>query len=171
MTNDDDLNYDFYVGDSINWVLVQNIERDVCYLYHELAQYSFIMGDLAYGRVFALPYWEFLDLPGLTQDDREFLRDGCLVMILAMAWDLIDGSGAHLQTHVSPCRDAIERLICEDEDSQQLVRTVQLALNAAENGGSANPDLERLSNWVHKRYVRGYFRRMSRQFDEHYFDE
>src|SRR5712691_1560834 len=83
-------------GASVDWVLKQQVERDICLLYHQLADYSYIMGDLYYGPVFGLPYWEYLDFPDLDGADREFLRDGCLVMILAMAWDQIDGSGVYI---------------------------------------------------------------------------
>ena len=150
---------------SMNWVLKQHVERDICLLYHQLASYSYIMGDLYYGSVFGLPYWEYLDFPGLDSADRDFVRDGCLVMILAMAWDQIDGSGAYINPHIAACRGAVARILCEDEDTQKLVHTVSLALNAAEQGGAEIRELQELSTWAHNRYVRGYFCRAAQEFN------
>ncbi len=65
----------------VDWVAVQEVERDICLLYHQLADYSYIMGDLYYGNVYALPYWEYLCVPGLDESQQEFIREGCLVMI------------------------------------------------------------------------------------------
>ena len=45
------------------WADKQRVERDVLLLYHQLADYSYIMGDLYYGTVFALPYWDVLAGP------------------------------------------------------------------------------------------------------------
>lgn len=157
---------------SADWVLKQQVERDICLLYHQLANYSYIMGDLYYGSVFGLPYWEYLDFPGLDTDDLAFLRDGCLVMILAMAWDQIDGSGAHINPHIPACREAVARLVIEDEDTAKLTQAVRLAMDAAEPGGSETQELQELSCWVHKRYVRGYFRHIAQEFESNtYYGE
>ena len=159
-------------GGSVDWVLKQQIERDICLLYHQLAEYSHIMGDLYYGSVFALPYWEYLDFPGLDTADRDFLREGCLVMLLAMASEQIDGSGAYINSHIPACREAVTRIACDDEDTEKLARTVRLALDVAEQGGPETRELVELSGWVHKRYVRGYFRRIAQAFDSNpYFRE
>jgi hypothetical protein len=147
-----------------DWVLKQHVERDICLLYRQLANYSYIMGDLYYGPVFALPYWEYLDLPGLDDDDRKFIRDGCLVMILAMTSDLIDGSGHYLRPHVASCEAALNNLTCDDEDTSKLVHTVKLALHSAIKGESESQELADRSLWVHKRYVRGYFERIAKEF-------
>jgi hypothetical protein len=151
--------------ESTDWVLKQQVERDICLLYHELADYSYIMGDLYYGSVFNLPYWDYLTFPGVDAVDLAFIREGCLIMILAMAWDQIDGSGAYIDPHIATCRKAVAGLVYDDEDTEKLVRTVQLALNAAESGELETPELSELSLWVHKRYVRGYFRRFAENFE------
>ncbi len=79
----------------VDWVQIQVVERDICLLYHQLADYSYIMADLDYGAVFALPYWDYLDVAGVPGSQRDFLRDGCLVMIFAMASVVLDGSSAY----------------------------------------------------------------------------
>lgn len=152
-------------GRSADWELKQFIERDICLLYHQLASYSFIMGDLYFGSVFGLPYWEYLDFPGLEIADRDFVRDGCLVMILAMAWDLIDGSGAYIKPHIPACLEALACLVIENEDTGKLARVVRLALVVAEQGGPETQELRELSGWVHRRFVREYFRRAALDFD------
>jgi hypothetical protein len=172
-------------GASVDWVLKEQVERDICLLYHQLADYSYIMGDLSYGSVFGLPYWEYLDFPGLDTGDREFLRDGCLVMILAMACEKIDLMGWYINPHIAACREAVARVACEDEDTTKLVRAVRLALDMAEQVpptvaeprkfGPQTPEmweLSELSDWVHRRYVRGYFRSVAQEFESHpYFRE
>jgi len=112
---------------SANWVLKQQLERDICLLYHQLANYSYIMGDLYYGDVFALAYWDHLQLPAIDDADRDFIRDGCLVMILAMASECIDGTGSYLRPHVPQCRAKLERLSTADSDADKLIGIVRRA--------------------------------------------
>ncbi len=57
-----------------DWQTIQRVERDICLLYHQLAEYSYIMGDLYYGDVYALPYWDYLNLQTLEPDQRAFIR-------------------------------------------------------------------------------------------------
>ncbi len=42
--------------DCTDWHTVQIVERDICLLYHQLADYSYVMGDLYYGDIYSLPY-------------------------------------------------------------------------------------------------------------------
>ena len=149
----------------VDWVLVQQVERDICLLYHQLAEYSFIMGDLYYGNVYALPYWNFLDTPGLPDEKHEFIRTGCLVMILAMAWDEIDGSGTYLAKFAKPCTEALRRFEAADESSKRLLAIVRDAVIAAAEGNCPD-DLFARSVWVHETFVRGYFKEIAREFDE-----
>lgn len=150
---------------STDWVQLQKVERDICLLYHQLAEYSYVMSDLYYGSVFAEPYWRYLDVPALEQEERAFIRDGCLVMILAMATQMTDGSGAYLHPFLSECRAAVERAGSPDERTGQLLRTVRLALELAESGQQETPELVDLSQWVHREYVQGYFRSRVHEFD------
>lgn len=149
----------------VDWVLVQQIERDICLLYHQLAEYSYIMGDLYYGNVYTFPYWEYLDLSRLDESQRSFVRDGCLVMILAMCWDQIDGSGAYIENHLAACAASVSTVNVQDEDTRKLVGTVSLALRLVKEGSAESQELIDLSSWVHETYVKGYFRRTAREFD------
>lgn len=149
----------------IDWVKIQQVERDICLLYHQLAEYSNLMVDLYYGSVFALPYWEFLDLDDLDLDDKDFIRDGCLVMILAMAWDFIDGPGNYICRHIASCRAALSKVVPFDESTEKLIQTVTLALDTVEQEKLASNELVEQSSWVHKEYVEGYFRKMVNEFE------
>lgn len=149
--------------DEHDWDTFWKVERDICFLFHELSEYPGIRGDLSYGSLYSLPYWEFLNLrgPNIHDDDRCFIRDGCLVMILAMSWDIIDGSGSYLKDKIGLCRQAISELEAEDERTKKLLHVVRLALSVAEQGHSRNDELSELSVWVNYEYVHGYFRRMA----------
>ena len=68
-----------------DWCRIQIVERDICLLYHQLASYSWIMEDLYYGSVYALPYWRYLNISALETKRQAFIRNGCLVMLYAMA--------------------------------------------------------------------------------------
>ena len=82
-------------------------------------------------------------------------------MILAMSWDLMDGSGSHLKGKIDLCRQAISALEAEDEKTAKLIRVVRLALDMAERGQRRNEEIGELSVWVNYEYVHGYFRRMA----------
>ena len=148
------------------WAEKQCIERDILLLFHQLADYTYIMGDLYYGEVYALPYWEYLDATGLPSDERQFMRGGCLVMILAMAWGHIDGADDYIMQFLEQIRQRLESLDIQDQRGQRLLAAVRSAVAEA---ASERPDpgdrLTAESNWVHQEFVRGYFRRMVQSFE------
>jgi Ankyrin repeats (3 copies) len=143
-------------------------ERDICFLYHRQAEYSYIMGDLPFDKLLTLPYWEYVASPDVGDPsdnvDRTFLRDGCLVMILAMAQKDLEDGEACIGPHVAECRAALARLAVEDECTAKLVRTVRLALDLVERSDGDLRELRELTAWVHEHYVRGYFRRTVKSF-------
>jgi hypothetical protein len=118
------------------------------------------MGDLSYGDVFSLPYWDFLNPKGLAQheDRATFVQQGCLVMLLAMAWEQLDGSGAYLEK----LRDSIlgRLATCKPlgQHGERLLAHVKDMVAAALQGTAENETLRRESDWVHKTIVCGYFR-------------
>lgn len=61
----------------VDWVLYQRLRRDVCSLYHELANYRYIMGDLDYENIHCLPYWDHLLDVDTGQADDEFVKTAC----------------------------------------------------------------------------------------------
>jgi hypothetical protein len=154
-----------------DWVSIQQVEKDVCLLYHQLSEYSYIVGDLYWGSVYGLPYWEFLDLQDLKEVEKEgyeFVRDGCLVMILAMAWGIIDDTSGYLSRWRDDCERSVSQLTANDADTEKLIRTVSLALDVS--GRRMLPpheidELRELSNWVHHRYVLAYFKHKVHEFE------
>lgn len=149
---------------SAGWEVIWQVDRDICFLYHLLAEFPGIDGDQAYGHLFILPYWEFLDLD-LEEDESRFVREGCLVMILAMAWDLLDGSGTYLQPHLEACLAAVRAVDEADVRTARLVRTVLRALDSAQRGERATEDLRREAVWVNRTFVLGYFQKLAASLD------
>ena len=153
-----------------DWVKVQEIERDICLLYHQLSDYSYIMGDLYWGSVYQLPYWEYLDLQWLDDEKRIFIRDGCLVMILTMLWEMLDDAGSFIEPNLKVCQEAVSQLKMEDSKSTTLLKAVKMALDCAVSNTSIPKELSELSIWVHREYVMGYFQKMAEEFDENLYD-
>jgi len=133
------------------------------------------MGDLYYGSVYQFPYWEFLEIDQLDPakfepDQQEFIRDGCLVMILAMAYEQIDrGSRTFIDAHIPAAREALQSFAPNDDRTAKLVRVASRGLDVARdvlNGiDTYTEEFIDLSRWVHEEYVQGYFRTRVRSFD------
>jgi hypothetical protein len=162
---------------SNKWVLKQIIERDICYLYHQLSSYSYIMGDLYFGEVYNLPYWEYLDVESLDlhidDNERDFIIESCLVMILTMAWEQIDGAGCYINNKVDKILQCLKSFIPKNEKQIELQR---IALNAVDLAANSSNELDeqvyKESIWVHKEFIRNYFRHIVYDFDNNsYFKE
>jgi len=145
------------------WEDVWIVERDICHLYHRLAEFAGIDGDQPYTLLYNMPYWEFFDLHvyNFPRHESDFVRDGCLVMLLAMCWDVLDGSGDFLLSQASACVDAVLKIVPCTESEEKLVHTVLLALEAVRNDLPVNDELRCLSVWVNQEYVLGYFKAMA----------
>lgn len=148
----------------IDSLTVQKIERDICSIYHQFAEYNYIMGDLDYSGLYNLPYWEFLTLDETDLNGENFVRDGCLVMIFAMARDYIDGSGDYIVPYISSCKKGLSKVIPFDDKTEKLVNAVRLILETAEWEKRETDEIGELSAWVYKEYVEGYFRKTVSEF-------
>jgi len=146
---------------SLEWSEIEDVERDICYLYYQLADYDYIMGDLAFGVTFRRPYWDYFHVTGLHARQFAFLRDGCLVMLLAMAWEIIDEAGHHLldDHHLAACQTALHQFIPTDPHTDRMHRMIEQALDYIADGiRTDQPRLKLIgveSDWVHQTYVRG----------------
>ena len=157
----------------LDWMDVWKVEKDIVYLYHHQTEYSGIDGDLAYTYLFNLPYWDYLplEMEGLDSEEKQFVETGCLILLLCMALDLLEGSGHYLRSYLERCRTAVSRLRPDDPSVARLVQIVQTALDAAGEGQlwghQREEDLQaRLARsrdmvWVNEAFIRGYFRRMA----------
>ena len=81
--------------------LYQRLVRDVCFLYHELSEYRYIMGDLDYAGEYSLPYWELINRIDTGRIDDRFIRGGIQILMLAMLQDVFDRSGDSISQHLS----------------------------------------------------------------------
>ena len=147
---------------SEDWAEVHEIEKDILLLYHELLGYDNIMGDHDYANVFKLPYWDFLNPTGLDQDWHRlaFMQEGCLVMILAMAWDLLDGSGTHLDSFHETVPARLAGCNAASDRAERLLVHVRDAVTKALAGDDDHDELYAESAWVRDTIVRGYFESM-----------
>ena len=147
----------------------QSIERDICYFLHEQKDWRSILGDLAFGVIYAAPYWEYLtfadDPP--SSGRQQFVQNGCLLIILAMAVDVIDGSGTYLRQYLEPCRQSVAAMRPSAERTCRLRETVLLAL-AHLARGSRSDDLDERLAWASCEFVHGYYRSVAREIDEEF---
>jgi hypothetical protein len=145
-------------GRGMDWESMVLVKRDICFLLHEQSEMPSIDGDWDFGRVYPLPYWEYLSEDFDYPDDRAFVVSGCLLMILTMAWDLIDRSGRYLRPWLEECVGRVSSLEAGEADMARLKETVLSALGAARDGSGATPELEADAVWANRTFVLGYFR-------------
>lgn len=148
----------------IDWVLIQQIEKDICLLYHQLSEYSYIMPDLYYGDVYRSAYWEYLNIQGLDDDKLQFIQQGCLVIILAMCLEIIDTTGTYIYKYLDECKKHIQTIVTENEDTKKLISIVLQAIHMIKEDKHDDPDFIEETRWVHKKFVRGYFNNIADDF-------
>lgn len=82
-----------------DFVLYKRLIRDICYLFHELADYRHIMGDLDYANDYALPYWTLINRVDTGMPDDRIIRSGILILFMAMLHDYFDGGGWNIKAY------------------------------------------------------------------------
>ncbi len=118
------------------------------------------MGDLDWGATFRLPYWQFFDPKGLPPEDHEFMQTGCLMMVLTMAWETIDGAGSYISQFIPRIEFCLERVQPETGRVFRLRDAVMLAVQVAKNDQSRRSDkLVAETQWAFDEFVAGYYRR------------
>lgn len=147
-------------------VILQQIEKDICYLYFQLSSYSFIMGDLCYKEIYNLPYWNFINIIESQSDEKQsFIREGCLIMILAMAWEVIDGAGSYIMDKIEDVFHCLELFEPSNERESKLFNIVISALKYAKSNEGNLDLLNEQSTWVHNEHIRNHFRNIAIDFD------
>lgn len=158
----------------VDWVALQKIERDICLLYHQLAVYAGIMPDLYYGNVFGSPYWDYLNVPNIEHEQQAFIRNGCLVMLYAMAVEVLDGIGAYLvmdRTRFDAAKAAVRCLPQFDADTDRLIRVVRGSFKLIDEGKNSSDkspvavEVVDASAWIHDRFVKDYFVHRAKEFE------
>jgi hypothetical protein len=156
------------------WELIRHLERDICFFYHQLSSYSFIIGDLDFAEYYNLPYWNYINRDfRLTENELCFIKNGCLVLILAMALEQIDDAGCYIDDKIDIILDNLKQFEPQDEKQNELHDIVTLALNSIKHQNRELYDLlKNKSIWVHEEFVRGYFRELVNEFDSNpYFNK
>lgn len=64
--------------------LYRRLVRDICFLYHELAAYRHLMGDLDYSTDHTLDDWFLLNRIDTGRPDDRFIRGGIPILLLAV---------------------------------------------------------------------------------------
>ena len=136
------------------------LTRDICYLYHIQLEYCGFMADLDYSNEFKLPYWARLKTH--CDADEEFYKTGCLIFILLIALDKIDGSGDALSEIKDQCFEAVRSVVPHSESESKLKELV-IGVLAVSDGNTQNGTLDKEGlNWAYQEYVAGYFRKSIR---------
>lgn len=137
--------------------LYKRILKDVCYLYHELAAYRHIMGDLDYANDYSIHYWELLNRVDTGRIDDRFIRGGILILMLAMLQDAFDGSGDSISKHHSAATKAIAEFIPEDEDMLRLGDAVAHGLQLLAESRIGDDRFNSDACWAYQAFVQKYF--------------
>ena len=145
-----DENVNFYVA-------LQEVEKDICLLYHQLSEYSYIMGDLYYGDVYDKKYWNYLSLEIKDKDQHLFITNGCLVMILAMCSEILDGTGGYIYNSIDECIECVKKYHVNDIKSMDLKEITLNILSHAKNNDCENTEIFEKLRWVHINIIRDYF--------------
>jgi hypothetical protein len=140
----------------------KRLVRDVCYLFHELADYQQIMGDLDYPNDYALSYWALINRVATGNPDDRLIRSGILILFMAMLWDEFDGSGYWISKHTDAVSAALTKFVPEDEDMLRLSESVLHGLELLRCDSKPDKRFEEDSVWAYNSFVRQYFKDSSR---------
>lgn len=145
-----------------DWRLYVDLIRDVCFLYHELSEYQYIMWDLDYQNEYSRPYWELLNRIDTGDTNDRFIRAGILVLFMAMLRDEFEGSGVSISRNLDEVQAALERFIPEDNDILRLADAVSHGVKLLR--ASSQPDDQFAFNetWAYNAFVRKYFEEASK---------
>ena len=137
--------------------LYKRIIRDVCYFYHDLAGYGYIMGDLDYSNDYPLPYWNLLNRIDTGCGDDRFIRSGILVLFLAMIQDQFDGSGDWISSCAEDISQNLQQFIPEDADMLRLSDTVLHGVALLQKAKQNDNRFDKDSAWAYDAFVKRYF--------------
>ncbi|MEM7224857.1 MAG: hypothetical protein AAF495_17895 [Pseudomonadota bacterium] len=158
---------DLYIpgADLSRWIELQKVERDILLLYHQLSDYRSINGSLYFGEVYNLPYWAYLNVENVDESRRLFIAQGCLIMLLAMSWQMLDGAGGHLWPFRDDAKSAVDACSTTNERTLKLLATVKLALQLVAERRDPTPELVEQSEWAYREVVNAYFEEAAHDFD------
>lgn len=143
--------------------LYTRLTRDVCFLYHQLSQYRYIMGDLDYATDYPLAYWSLLNrVETPLRDDDRFIRGGIMILMLAMLDAEFDGAVCWISRHLEAAIKEINAFIPEDSDMLRLSSLVGHGLAILSQRSTPDKHFEAEMSWAYEAFVRAYFIEASR---------
>ena len=129
-----------------------DIEKDICYLYHELAEYSGIMGDLDYHSTYNKDYWKYINV-----DCDPFIREGSMILLLAMIWDWIDESGNIIETKIESYENSMSCFYPQSDNENRLIDLINNGLDIVQKKKDVDEKFSSDTGWAYNTYVREYF--------------
>jgi hypothetical protein len=97
------------VDNTINWDLVWAIERDIAGLYYWQSQKNGIDADLPYEKIYNLSYWDvfLIGLPEMPPEEESYIINGCLMFLICICIEFLDGSGFYLNKFKSEFSEVV----------------------------------------------------------------
>lgn len=133
------------------------------FLYDQLIDYPTIMGDLNWS-LLTKPYWAHLNRDQQQGQEDRFLKAGCFIAILTMAWDVLDGSALNWDKERGQKIEAeLVRYEPDDSEMTRLKLITSRAVHAAARVDLMPEDPDLLTSlrsegiWAHRTFVRDYF--------------
>jgi len=137
-------------------IVYVNLQKDICYLYHVQSHFNELMSDLDFNNEFSLEYWS--ELNSFSNEDEAFVKNGCMILILLMTLDKINGSGDSLTDVYNSCYDAVQLVTPFSESELKLKNLVLSILSKSNTKESISKNDENLLSWVYSEFVEGYFK-------------
>lgn len=80
-----------------------------------------------------------------------------MIMVLAMIWDRLDGSGCYIDDRIGLIEEAMNRTYPQSEDELRLMDIVQRGLRMVARDEPPSSEFGEDSNWAYNTFVRAYF--------------
>lgn len=159
----------------INWIELNQLKKDVLWIFDENG------GELHNSFVpdysFTLPYWEYVSIKGdkyFYDADKNFYREGSLIIILCMITEYVDiPGGSQLvfgDNDLKVILNHISRFEPANEDQNSLKELTILGLSIAititkddiaRNEDFEHPEIDKFFSklpWVDKTFIKAYYK-------------
>ena len=143
----------------------QLLKKDIAYFFLQVRDYGYIMGDLYWGSVYSLPYWRYLDKSFLDSTDATFIQNGCLMLVLAICFEKLDGAGNYIDDKLNAIKQAVVACQPDEEDGSELREAVLVALDKIDRGVESDEALFAKSQRVHRRFLEDFLHKIKCGFE------
>jgi len=151
-------------------------KRDVCFFYEEQLQWeASISGQLSFGQIFNLPYWDYLDLRGeISQGDRHFVRRGSLLLLLSECLEFFDDLGTYYlidNEKLMSLKNSVRGFSSTDKTEAEVRDLILVMVERIEAKDQTwEKSWEEVLNKLFVTEIYGYFRSKFKAFD-HYLEK